>query len=64
MRIYNTVYRISNYATDELEKVLKEYASVGFELVSTEMARNTYGVETMYLFFVARRGGYENNTNN
>lgn len=54
MDIYNTVYKVSNYATDNLEKVLNEYAHNGYELVSTEMARNEYGIEVMYLFFVSK----------
>lgn len=54
MAIYNTVYRVSNYATDNLEEVLNEYAYNGYELVSTEMARNEYGIEVMYLFFVSK----------
>lgn len=54
MAIYNTVYRVSNYATDNLEEILNEYAHNGYELVSTEMARNEYGIEVMYLFFVSK----------
>lgn len=54
MTIHNTVYRVSNYATNNLEEILNEYAYNGYELVSTEIARNEYGIEVMYLFFVSK----------
>ena len=54
MKIHNQVYAVSNYATEELQNVLDEYASLGYELASTEMAHNKYGVNVIYLFFVAR----------
>lgn len=42
---------VSNYETGELQRQLSWYADYGYELVSTEMVKNSYGVEVMYLFF-------------
>lgn len=41
----------TNYATSELQKILDCHAKAGYKLVSTEMAKNRYDVEVMYLFF-------------
>ena len=49
--VVNTCCVVSNYATSELQRTLSEYAKRGYQLVSTEMAKNSYGVEVMYLFF-------------
>lgn len=49
--IRNEVEVVSNYATDELQEVLYEYAKCGYKLVSALTALNKYGVNVMYLFF-------------
>lgn len=49
--VVNICCVVSNYATSELQRTLSEYAKRGYQLVSTEMAKNSYGVEVMYLFF-------------
>lgn len=51
MTVYNTYCEVSNYCTDALWKALDDYASMGFSLVSTLIAKNKYGVDVMYLFF-------------
>lgn len=51
MSIINKVCIISNYATEALDRCLSRYGENGYKLVSTEMAKNEYGVEVMYLFF-------------
>lgn len=51
MIIKNQVYVCSNYATSELQKILDCHAKAGYKLVSTEMAKNRYDVDVMYLFF-------------
>lgn len=48
----NKVRIVSNYATDELQKILSNYAINGYKLVSTEMAKDQNDVIVMYLFFV------------
>ena len=49
--IRNEVEVVSNYATDELQKVLSAYAECGYKLVSAFTDLNKYGVNVMYLFF-------------
>lgn len=56
MIINNKVAIISNYTTDELQETLSKYAKMGYELVSTEMAKNQHGIIVMYLFFVKESG--------
>lgn len=51
MKYENIVITISNYATLDLSKMLYEYGQMGFKIVNVVMAKNTYGVEVMYLFF-------------
>ena len=53
MKTYeNIVVKISNYATDDLDKELWEKGQEGYKLVSTVMAVNRYNITIMYLFFV------------
>ena len=52
--IDNRVVIVSNYATEELDGVLSRWGKYGYRLVSTEMAKNTYGATVMYLFFTKR----------
>lgn len=52
MKYQNIAVAVSNYATEELNKILKDYGKKGFKLVNTVMAKNNHGVEVMYLFFV------------
>lgn len=51
IEVKNKVIRLSNYATNALDQVLKDEARMGYTLVGTEMAKNEFGVEVMYLFF-------------
>lgn len=37
-----------------LDGVLSRWGKYGYRLVSTEMAKNTYGATVMYLFFTRR----------
>ena len=55
MKYKNVVVSISNYATDALQKALNVWGNKGYKFVNSVMARNRYGVEVMYLFFV--KGG-------
>ena len=57
MKYENTVITVSNYATDELPKVLLKYGELGFKLVNTIMAKNKYDVDVMYLFFTREKVG-------
>ena len=50
MKYENIVYRISNYATFDLERCLHELGQKGFKLVNTNLAKNRYGCIVMYLF--------------
>ena len=50
MIIKNQVYICD--ATSELPKILDCHAKAGYKLVSAVMAKDMYGVDTMYLFFV------------
>ena len=51
MKYENIVIRISNYATDHLEKELIKYGQRGFKLVNVTIAKNQYNIDVMYLFF-------------
>ena len=51
MKIENKVFLCSNYATSALEEALDAFSNEGYKLVSTQMAKNLYGTEVMYLFF-------------
>ena len=51
-RYENVVIKISNYATDDLDKELWDMGQEGYKLVSTEMTLNKHYVNVMYLFFV------------
>lgn len=50
-KISYEVATLSNYATEDLDKTLAEYADAGYKLVSTTLAPNDFNVEIMYLFF-------------
>lgn len=50
--IENICIMVSNYATEALQNTLREYGEKGYSLVSTQMAKNQYNCEVMYLFFV------------
>lgn len=50
MKIENKVFRCSNYATSALDA----FSNEGYKLVSTQMAKNLYGTEVMYLFFTRK----------
>lgn len=54
MQIENKVFLCSNYATPVLEEALDAFSNEGYKLVSTQMAKNFYGVEVMYLFFTRK----------
>ena len=54
MKIENKVFLCSNYATSELVEALEAFSNEGYKLVSTQMAKNLYGVEVMYLFFTRK----------
>lgn len=54
MKIENKVFLCSNYATSVLEEALDAFSNEGYKLVSTQMAKNFYGVEVMYLFFTRK----------
>lgn len=49
--IDNQVVTVSNYATEALQRTLDTYAENGYRLVSTILAKNSHGVDVMYLFF-------------
>ena len=51
MKYENIVAVVSNYATDQLAKVLEHHGQNGFELVNVVMAKNQYNCNVMYLFF-------------
>lgn len=51
MKVSNKVATVSNYATDNLDKVLDTYGENGYVLVSTELALNKYNQQVMYLLF-------------
>ena len=51
MKVSNKVATVSNYAIDNLDKVLDTYGHNGYVLVSTELALNKYNQQVMYLFF-------------
>lgn len=51
MKIKNKVSVCSNYATSALQDELNEFADAGYKLVSTQLAKNRYGDDVMYLFF-------------
>lgn len=48
--IFCTV-NISNYRAMKLQDTLDNYSKAGYQLVSTEMAKNQRGEAVMYLFF-------------
>ena len=50
-KISNEVVTLSNYVTEDLDKVLSMYGDKGYKLVSTLLAPNKFNVEVMYLFF-------------
>ena len=50
MKIENKVFRCSNYATSALEEALDAFSKEDYRLVSTQMAKNLYGTEVIYLF--------------
>ena len=50
-KISYEVVTLSNYATEDLDKVLSMYGDKGYKLVSTLLAPNKFNVEVMYLFF-------------
>lgn len=54
MQIENKVFLCSNYATPVLEEALDAFSNEGYKLVSTQMAKNLYRVEVMYLFFTRK----------
>ena len=54
MKTENKVFLCSNYATSVLEEALDAFSNEGYKLVSTQMAKNIYGVEVMYLFFTRK----------
>ena len=51
MKVSNKVATVSNYAPDNLDKVLDTYGENGYVLVSTELALNKYNQQVMYLLF-------------
>ena len=51
MSFDNRVVIVSNYATEALDNELNYWGERGYRIVSTEMAKNTYGATVMYLFF-------------
>ena len=51
MKYENKYCAVSSYNTGELHETLHNYGESGYRLVSTEMAKNKYGIEVMYLFF-------------
>ena len=54
MKTENKVFLCSNYATPVLEEALDAFSNEGYKLVSTQIAKNLYGVEVMYLFFTRK----------
>ena len=50
-RYDNIAIEVSNYCTFELNETLHKYGKYGYQLVNTQMAKNKYGVEVMFLFF-------------
>lgn len=55
MKIINEVVTISNYATDNLDKVLMKYGDNGYTLVSALLAPNKFNTQVMYLFFTKKK---------
>lgn len=51
MKYTNIVVTVSGYATDNLQKTLKEAGECGFKLVNAMLAKNKYNIDVMYLFF-------------
>lgn len=51
MKYENIVAVVSNYATDQLPKVLEHHGQNGFQFVNAVIAKNKYGCDVMYLFF-------------
>lgn len=51
MKYTNIVVTVSGYATDSLQKTLKEAGEGGFKLVNAILAKNKYNIDVMYLFF-------------
>lgn len=51
MKYDNIVIAVSNYATLQLGKTLRDYGKLGYKLVNVTMANNEYDCEIMYLFF-------------
>ena len=51
MKVINKVATVSNYATDNLDKVLIRYGDNGYTLVSALLAPNKFNTQVMYLFF-------------
>jgi len=52
----NIVEVISNYATDEFQKMLTQYGEDGYQLVNTLLAKNRYGINVIYCFFTKEIG--------
>ena len=50
MSISNVCCTVSNYCTMALQNTLDKYSKAGYQLVSTEMAKDQYGNTVMYLF--------------
>lgn len=51
MKYTNIVVTVNGYATDSLQKTLKEAGEGGFKLVNAILAKNKYNIDAMYLFF-------------
>ena len=51
MKYTNIVVTVNGYATDSLQKTLKETGERGFKLVNAMLAKNKYNIDVMYLFF-------------
>lgn len=56
MKYRNTVVTVSNYATDYLAETLNRYGNDGYKIVNVVLAKNSYGVDVMYLFFTKKVG--------
>lgn len=55
MKFEHIVESLTNYGTDALEKILIKNERKGFELVSVAVARNSWNIDKMYLFFKRRK---------
>lgn len=55
MKYENIVEVVSNYATNQLPKVLEDYGQNGFQLVNAIIAKNKYDCDVMYLFFTKQK---------